>query len=85
MRSDIVTWRKVHGYNEPLFTLQEIADKLNVDYKTLRYMLNPQTKYVNKPVPLLKHNGNWSRNRTTYYRKSDFIKFLKENNHGNDV
>ena len=79
MRSDIVTWRKVHGYKEPLLTLQEIADKLNVEYRTLRHMLNPQTKYVNKPAPIMKHSGNWSRSSRSYYRKSDFIKFLKEN------
>jgi hypothetical protein len=79
MKSYNVTWRLAHGYNEPLLTLQEIADKLNVEYRTIRHMLNPQTKYANKPAPIMKHNGNWSRSARSYYRKSDFIKFLKEN------
>jgi len=61
------------GKRCPLYTLEEIADMLKMDAKKLRAMIRTAARYE-RAFPKSVVTGG----RSNYYRKRDFIKFLKQ-------
>lgn len=68
-------YREAKTYREPLYTLPEIADRLGVDYDTLRGYIRGKRKagYPPPPAPVMLTGGSSNiRMRTLMYRLSEY-------------
>jgi predicted transcriptional regulator len=78
IRTDTSWSRKNQPAREPLYTVQEIADRIGMDYDTLRnYIRGNHKKCPPPPKPTLVFSPSPMRGRIKLYKLSEYKAWLK--------
>jgi hypothetical protein len=66
-------------YGEPLYTLSEIADKLGMEYESLKKEVSNRHKKIPAPKPVMKVGSSWSAGGLrNLYKLSEFKVWIKQ-------